>query len=44
MCSRPTIAGIVKRTGLAKSTVKRWVRWLRERGWLGVVEQGSTAQ
>ncbi|MEU5869592.1 hypothetical protein ABZ815_51105 [Nonomuraea sp. NPDC047529] len=44
MCSRPTIARIVDVTGLAKPTVKRWVRWLRDRGWLGVVEQGSTCQ
>ncbi|TDD03846.1 hypothetical protein [Nonomuraea diastatica] len=44
MCSRPTIAKIVEVTGLAKPTVKRWVRWLRVRGWLGVVEQGSTVK
>jgi hypothetical protein len=44
MCSRPTIARIVDVTGLAKGTVKRWVRWLRHRGWLGVVEQGSTVR
>ncbi|MBB6551267.1 hypothetical protein [Nonomuraea rubra] len=31
LCSRPTIARLVERTGLAKATVKRWVRWLRER-------------
>ncbi|MEV0149998.1 MULTISPECIES: hypothetical protein [unclassified Nonomuraea] len=44
MCSRPTVAKIVERTGLGKATVKRWVRWLRERGWLGVVEQGTTVR
>jgi hypothetical protein len=44
MCSRPTIAGICERTGLSKATVKRWVRWLRERGWLGVVEEGTTVR
>ncbi|WP_188197504.1 hypothetical protein [Nonomuraea sp. SYSU D8015] len=44
MCSRPTVHRIVERTGLAKPTVKRWVRWLRERGWLGTVEQGSTCR
>ncbi|MGW4412104.1 hypothetical protein ACWEJ6_49460, partial [Nonomuraea sp. NPDC004702] len=44
MCSRPTIARVVAVTGLAKATVKRWVRWLRVRGWLGVVEQGSTCR
>ncbi|MEV6157924.1 helix-turn-helix domain-containing protein [Nonomuraea sp. NPDC052129] len=44
MCSRPTIAKIVEETGLSKATVKRWIRWLREHGWLGVVEQGSTVR
>ncbi len=44
MCSRPTIAGICERTGLSKASVKRWVRWLREHGWLGVVEQGTTVR
>ncbi|WP_188194850.1 hypothetical protein [Nonomuraea sp. SYSU D8015] len=43
-CSRPTIAWLVEQSGLSKPTVKRWVRWLRERGWLGVVEQGSTVR
>ncbi|NUW34812.1 helix-turn-helix domain-containing protein [Nonomuraea sp. SMC257] len=44
MCSRPTVAKIMERTGLGKATVKRWVRWLRERGWLGVVEEGTTVR
>ncbi|TYB71129.1 hypothetical protein FXF51_01465 [Nonomuraea sp. PA05] len=44
MCSRPTIARLVEVTGLSESSVKRWVRWLRVRGWLGVVEQGSTVR
>ncbi|SEU46749.1 hypothetical protein [Nonomuraea wenchangensis] len=44
LCSRPTIARIVDVTGLARPTVKRWIRWLRDRGWLGVVEQGSTCR
>ncbi|MGV9383555.1 hypothetical protein ACWDRB_47615 [Nonomuraea sp. NPDC003707] len=44
LCSRPTIAGIMNRTGLSHPTVKRWVRWLRHRGWLGVVEQGSIVE
>ncbi|MEV0236828.1 hypothetical protein [Nonomuraea sp. NPDC050786] len=44
MCARPTIGRIVEVTGLGKATVKRWVRWLRVRGWLGVVEQGTTCQ
>ncbi|MCF6467295.1 hypothetical protein FAF44_02560 [Nonomuraea sp. MG754425] len=44
MCSRPTIARLVEVTGLSQATVKRWVRWLRVRGWLGTVEEGSTCQ
>ncbi|MFC7582530.1 helix-turn-helix domain-containing protein [Nonomuraea antimicrobica] len=44
ICSRPTIAGICERTGLSKATVKRWIRWLREHGWLGIVEQGTTVR
>ncbi|MEV4364610.1 hypothetical protein [Nonomuraea sp. NPDC049625] len=44
MCSRPTRAGIVERTGLHVDTVKRWVRWLRVRGWLGTVEEGTTVR
>ncbi|SDL76219.1 hypothetical protein SAMN05421874_128131 [Nonomuraea maritima] len=44
MCSRPTIAKVVEETGLSKASVKRWVRWLREHGWLGVVEQGTTVR
>ncbi|NRQ34463.1 hypothetical protein HII36_21775 [Nonomuraea sp. NN258] len=44
MCSRPTIARIVDATGLSQPTVKRWVRWLRHRGWLGTVEQGSAVR
>ncbi|WP_327591274.1 helix-turn-helix domain-containing protein (plasmid) [Nonomuraea sp. NBC_00507] len=44
LCSRPTRAGIAQRTGLHPDTVRRWVRWLRGRGWLGTVEEGSTAR
>ncbi|MEW1842996.1 hypothetical protein AB0392_34080 [Nonomuraea angiospora] len=44
MCSRPTIARLVEVTGLSHATVKRWVRWLRVRGWLGTVEEGTTCQ
>ncbi|TDD17240.1 hypothetical protein [Nonomuraea diastatica] len=44
MCSRPTLARLIEVTGLATATVKRWVRWLRQHGWLGVVEQGSTCR
>ncbi|MFI9846717.1 hypothetical protein ACIHFD_57525 [Nonomuraea sp. NPDC051941] len=44
MCSRPTLKRIVERTGLSRDTVRRWVRWLRHRGWLGTVEEGSTVK
>lgn len=42
LCTRPTEQRIADDTGLGKSTVERWVRWLRERAFLGVVEEGST--
>ncbi|MFI6603736.1 hypothetical protein ACIBHX_46535 [Nonomuraea sp. NPDC050536] len=44
LCSRPTLAGIAERTGLSRDTVKRHVRWLRHRGWLGTVEEGTTVR
>ncbi|MEU7911413.1 hypothetical protein [Microbispora bryophytorum] len=44
MTSRPTEQRIAQDTGLSISTVKRWVRWLRERGFLGVVEEGTTVR
>lgn len=44
MCSRPTIARVVEKTGLSLATVKRWVRWLRQNGWLGTVEEGTTVR
>src|SRR5690606_31074801 len=40
--SRPTHAVIRERTGLSRRSVTRWVRWLRDRGLLGLVVPGST--
>ncbi|MEV4249316.1 hypothetical protein AB0J63_38615 [Streptosporangium canum] len=40
--SIPTRALIMRRTGLRETAVKGWIRWLRERGLLGVVTAGST--
>ncbi len=42
MTTRPTEQRIADDLDLALSTVKRWIRWLRERGLLGVVEEGTT--
>ncbi|MGI5281755.1 hypothetical protein ACQEVF_59440 [Nonomuraea polychroma] len=42
MTTRPTEQRIADDLGLSLSTVKRWIRWLRERGFLGVVEEGTT--
>lgn len=40
--SRPTHAVIMRRTGLSRRSVTRWVRWLRDRGLLGLAVPGST--
>lgn len=40
--SRPTWAVIMARTGLARRTVARWIRWLRTRHLLGLAVPGST--
>ncbi|MEU4836158.1 hypothetical protein [Streptosporangium sp. NPDC023615] len=40
--SIPTRALIMRRTGLKESAVKKWLRWLRESGFLGTVTAGST--
>lgn len=40
--SRPTHAVIRQLTGLSRRSVTRWVRWLRDRGLLGVAVSGST--
>ncbi|UBU19199.1 hypothetical protein [Nonomuraea gerenzanensis] len=40
--SIPTRARIVAKTGLSADTVKTWVRWLREHGFLATVTEGST--
>ncbi|NRQ31239.1 hypothetical protein HII36_05230 [Nonomuraea sp. NN258] len=42
LTTRPTEQRIADDLDLALSTVKRWIRWLRERGFLGVVEEGTT--
>lgn len=42
LTTRPTEQRIADDLDLALSTVKRWIRWLRERGFLGVVEKGTT--
>ncbi|TMR89574.1 hypothetical protein [Nonomuraea basaltis] len=42
MTTRPTEQRIADDLDLSLSTVKRWIRWLRERGFLGVVEEGTT--
>ncbi|MFG3438417.1 hypothetical protein ACGF0J_14330 [Nonomuraea sp. NPDC047897] len=42
--TRPTEQRIADDLGLALSTVKRWIRWLRERSFLGVVEAGTTVR
>ncbi|MEU7891785.1 hypothetical protein AB0B45_02845 [Nonomuraea sp. NPDC049152] len=44
MTTRPTEQRIADDLDLALSTVKRWIRWLRVRGYLGVVEEGSTVR
>jgi len=42
--SRPTLARLIERTGLAERTVQRWLRWLEARGLLEVIEPGTTPQ
>ncbi|MFD8529505.1 hypothetical protein ACFV0L_18995 [Streptosporangium canum] len=44
MTTRPTEQRIADDLDLALSTVKRWIRWLRVRGFLGVVEEGTTVR
>ncbi|WP_204078307.1 hypothetical protein [Planotetraspora phitsanulokensis] len=44
LTTRPTEQRIAEEADLALSTVKRWVRWLRERGFLGTVEEGTTVR
>lgn len=40
--SRPTNERIMQLTGLKQTACKRWRAWLRERGFLGTVTEGST--
>jgi IclR helix-turn-helix domain len=42
--SRPTLARLMERSGLSRSSVKRWCRWLEQRGLLAVTEPGTTPQ
>jgi hypothetical protein len=40
--SIPTRARIMAKTGLSETTAKKWVKWLREHGFLATVTEGST--
>jgi hypothetical protein len=42
LTARPTWPVLMQRTGLSRASVARWLRWLRERGLLGIVESGTT--
>jgi len=42
MTTRPTWARLVERTDLSRRTVARVLAWLRRRGWIAVVETGTT--
>jgi hypothetical protein len=42
MTTRPTWRVLIERTGLSRSTVADILAWLRSRGWLAVVETGTT--
>ncbi|MDP9093099.1 MAG: hypothetical protein M3N95_09215 [Actinomycetota bacterium] len=42
LTARPTWPVLQERTGLSRASVARWLRWLRLRGLLGVVESGTT--
>lgn len=42
--SRPTWVELMQRSGLARRSVARWLLELRLRGWLELLEQGSTPQ
>jgi hypothetical protein len=41
--SRPTLTRIMAATGLSRRTVQNWTRWLERRGFLDVLEPGTTA-
>ena len=40
--TRPSMAGLVRRTGLSLRTCQRWCRWLERAGLLVVIEEGTT--
>ncbi|RJQ66268.1 hypothetical protein D5S17_36200 [Pseudonocardiaceae bacterium YIM PH 21723] len=42
METRPTWAVIERKTGLSRVTIQRWLQELKVRGWIRVVETGST--
>lgn len=42
LTARPTWPVVQERTGLSRRSVARWLRWLEDRGLLGVVESGTT--
>ncbi len=42
LTARPTWPVVQERTGLSRRSVARWLRWLQDRGLLGVVESGTT--
>jgi hypothetical protein len=44
LTTRPTWPVLIERTGLSRSTVARWLRWLRQRDLLAIVESGTTPQ
>ena len=42
LTTRPTWPVLVERTGLSRASVARWLRWLRQRDLLAIVESGTT--
>ncbi len=42
LTTRPTWPVLIERTGLSRASVARWLRWLRQRELLAIVESGTT--
>ena len=42
LTTRPTWPVLIERTGLSRASVARWLRWLRQRDLLAIVESGTT--
>jgi hypothetical protein len=42
LTTRPTWPVLIERTGLSRASVARWLRWLRQRNLLAIVESGTT--